>query len=176
MIKVATTFLKNQQELAKTSLSVKLMGWQPGKNKHEVICTPLHVASTPEMINLLIANGAEVNSLDENGLTPLDICLGAVGHLGRTGEESSPVRAYHAATLLISRDGRMTKRGKTATEPFARVFKVELEKELSTLVSSKVMRKPPMLKKRVFLGAWGKKTPHIKRSCRNMAYGGHFLS
>ena len=54
--------------------------------------TPLHYAKDKEIIELLIANGADVNAKDEGGKTPLDLDRTWIAallrkHGGKTGEE-----------------------------------------------------------------------------------------
>ena len=57
--------------------------------------TPLHIAASKshkEIIELLIAKGADVNALNNKGDTPLDLASGKIAallrkHGGKTGEE-----------------------------------------------------------------------------------------
>jgi ankyrin repeat protein len=58
--------------------------------------TPLHFATSKEIAELLIAEGANVNAKDESGKTPLDLAIQVRNtkiadflrkHGGKTGEE-----------------------------------------------------------------------------------------
>ena len=72
--------------------------------KDDVGMTPLHVAARKghkEIAKLLIAEGAYVNTKDENSLTPLDLAIqnqGSVMYPGRQEEAADLLRKHGGKT------------------------------------------------------------------------------
>ena len=81
--------------------------WAP---KTYRLCKPLHVASA-ELTQVLIEHGANVNALDEDGCTPLDIKVGAGKQWYPVGFSGDPIDLYKTAMLLILNKARLTGSG-----------------------------------------------------------------
>jgi hypothetical protein len=81
--------------------------WAP---KTYRLCKPLHVASA-ELTQVLIEHGADVNALDEDGCTPLDIKVGAGKQWYPVGFSGDPIDLYKTAMLLVLNKARLTRSG-----------------------------------------------------------------
>jgi hypothetical protein len=154
MLKVAKVFLDAGQD-SNTPIRVTVRWWQRRHVYEEdtaVTCTPLHVASSMEMVKLLLSYKASINALDSNNNTPLDIYLGEEDKLEATGEDSSQIPAYRVAALILSKGGCVNRTSQKTLDTFATVFQSQPKQGLSTYATSKELKKPPRLKTKLFSG------------------------
>jgi hypothetical protein len=85
-------------------------------------CKALHVANT-EMAQLLLQYNADVNALDEQGLTALDVCVRVVGNLPEVGDDRQPEDAIRLTLLLLNNGACLTREGKKALGTFTAIVK-----------------------------------------------------
>ena len=147
MMFAASELLSRGQD-ANHPIRVAIKWWQ---NRYQngtqqfIQCTPLHVASSVELIQLLLTHHANINALDDNFNTPLDICLGAEDSLADTGGRTPPTNAYDAAAFLVSRGGRINQCSKDTLATFYRIFATELANSKPDKSVVRLLRNPPRL-------------------------------
>lgn len=116
VVNLAETFLKHGQDANVTIRGTTYTGERSMKLK------ALHIADT-RLAQVLLDYGADVNGLDQNRETPLDIAFGDSGNLWEKGKDSGiPAEGYKLILLLLNHGGCITKTRKRNHDVFLRNF------------------------------------------------------
>ena len=100
--KVAQVFLEHGQD---ANIHIYHIGRRDGRIELYGTCNPLHVAHS-EFSKALLEHGAQVNALDSNGLTPLDLLIRDSTHPSTT---KSKEIMRHTASILLEYGGCITR-------------------------------------------------------------------
>ncbi|KAH7171267.1 SERAC1 [Dactylonectria macrodidyma] len=84
-------------------------------------CKPVHI-SPPQLTSLLLQYNADVNALDGEGRTPLDLACGVGGNTYEIGDHVRPEEAYEFANLLLSHGAAVTTTGNKSWAIFASII------------------------------------------------------
>ena len=85
-------------------------GRRPNRTVKLTTCKALHVA-TRDMAENLLEHGADVNSIDSEGHTPLDLACGVGGNPFELGDHVQPKDVYPLAYLLVRHGAKLTAEG-----------------------------------------------------------------
>lgn len=80
-----------------------------GRNP-SIVGKPVHIAS-PSIILLLLEFNADVNAIDTEGHTPLDLACGVGGNIYEVGDHVRPAEIYELVVLLLNHGAKLTTAG-----------------------------------------------------------------
>lgn len=112
------------------------------KGRMKIKCKALHVVNT-EMAQLLLQYNADVNALDEQGSTALDVCVEVARYPFEVGYHRRPEDAIQLTLLLLNNGACLTREGEKALGIFTEILK----KSCGTTDLDRI-RSAPLLPKR----------------------------
>jgi hypothetical protein len=115
VIEAATAFLQHGQDPNTDILEPR------SYDGHSVICKPLHLVASP-LAQILLDYGADVNALDGNGFTPLDVALGVVGNIYEIGDHVLQEEGHRLPLLLLDHGGCVTGAGASSVQHFLKAL------------------------------------------------------